>query len=269
MSAQISAQMSAPMSALAQLAATFPGAALQTILGRLVILFLSGAAGDMDAARNAAAQMLAEHDPRTTDELRLAAEVISFSFHTLEALSLSAAPDITLNQKLRLRGSAVSLSRESHKSQHKLERLRRAGTPSESTGTPPEPARPQVDRALQLIEAARAAVAQGPQVAGKIAGQTWTQRYDQKQAAKRIAANLKKNAAAAAPAAPVQGRNATRLICPLPAPPRRLDHSGHQAAAPPPRRTHRPPGGSGSFSPCPPAARPESRSPRSPAACPG
>jgi hypothetical protein len=113
-------------------AATLPAALLNTILGRLALLFLSGAGGDLDAARDAATKMLAAYHPETEDELRLAAEIISFSLHALEALGQAADPDMSLNKILRLRSGAVSLSRESHKSQRKLDQLqkdRRAGVP--------------------------------------------------------------------------------------------------------------------------------------------
>src|ERR1700687_1457880 len=84
-------------------ATTLLPAILDTVLGRLAILFLSGANGDLTAARQAAAQMLVSYPPETEDELRLAAEIISFSFHALEALSQAATPDMPLNKVLRLR----------------------------------------------------------------------------------------------------------------------------------------------------------------------
>ena len=97
------------------IAKTLPAAVLETILTRLAALFLTGAAGDMTAARQAATQMLAAYHPQTEDELRLAANTIGFSFHALEALGQAATPDMPLAKILRLRGSAVSLSRESPK----------------------------------------------------------------------------------------------------------------------------------------------------------
>jgi len=178
----------------------FPIAILDTILGRLAVLFLTGAAGDLVTARLAAARMLAGYHPETENELRLAAEIISFSFHALEALSQAATPDLSLTKILRLRGSAVSLSRETHKSERRLDHLqnaRRAG-PSvqpEATNAPApaaEPSRPQIDKAIALIEATRQAIAA---TGSKTAGQTWTQAYQQRQTARRITANLKKNQA--------------------------------------------------------------------------
>jgi hypothetical protein len=73
-------------------AKTLPTAVLETILIRLAALFLTGAAGDRTAAREAAAEMLAGYHPETEDELRLAANIIGFSFHALEALGQAATP---------------------------------------------------------------------------------------------------------------------------------------------------------------------------------
>jgi len=140
-------------------------ATIDTVLARLTPLFLIGAANDETLARQAATEMLAGYHPETADELTLAAETIS----------------------LRLRGSAVSLSRESHKSQRKLDQLqkdRRAGAPPPVAEAPkPDP---KIDQALNLIEAARKAI----QNNGK--GQTWAQSFQKRQTAKRIADNLKK-----------------------------------------------------------------------------
>jgi hypothetical protein len=119
---------------------SLPVAVLDTILGRLDILFLTGAAGDLNSARHAARQMLSSYLPETEDELRLAAEIVGFSFHALEALGQAAGPDMPLTRILRLRGSAVSLSRESHKAQRRLDQLqnaRRTGAPAKTETAPP------------------------------------------------------------------------------------------------------------------------------------
>jgi hypothetical protein len=177
------------------LASSLQAAILDTILGRLALLFLTGAGGDPVAARHAASQMLAAYHPETENELSLAAEIISFAFHALEALSQATDPDVSLNRQLRIRGSAVSLSRESHKSQRKLDQLqkaRRAGVsnqPMQAQAAQPEPVRPGIDKALQLIEATREAVP----TASRNGRQSWTQGYQQRQAARRIAENLRKN----------------------------------------------------------------------------
>jgi hypothetical protein len=170
-------------------------ALLDTILTPLALLFLTGAVGDITAARQAASQMLAAYNAETPEELRLAAEIITFSFHSLEALSQAADPALSLNQKTRLRGSAVSLSRESHKSQRKLDQLQRArrtpaGAPPAETAAPD----PDTEQAVALVKCAKEAI----QAAGKNGGKTWTQAFQQRQTAKRIAENLRKNQAKAA-----------------------------------------------------------------------
>jgi hypothetical protein len=181
------------------LASIVTPAILNTVLARIALLFLAGADGDLPAARHAAARMLAGYKVETEDELRLAAEVISFGFHALEALSQAAEPNLPLTRTLRLRGCAVSLSRESHKSQRKLDQLqrdRRAGRATQAA-SPPEPARPQIDKAVTLVEATRQAMGDTANSGGK----TWAQAYQQRQTARRIAGNLKKNQAAVAPVA--------------------------------------------------------------------
>ena len=149
-SEQTSNDKAEPMSSLPSpapcLVKTLPDAILETVVTRLSALFLTGAAGDMTAARQAAAQMLSAYHSETDDELRLAANIISFSFQALEALGQAATPDMPLAKILRLRGSAVSLSRESHKAQRRLDKLqaaRRAGIP---TAVQPNPAQPEANR---------------------------------------------------------------------------------------------------------------------------
>ncbi len=182
----------------------------ETILGRLTMLFLSGARGDMEAARQAAAQLLESYNPESENEIRLAANVISFSLHALEALSQAATPDMPVNKILRLRGGAVSLSRESNKAERRLAQLqsaRRDGIQSQ----PAEPESietPRADKAIALVEATRAQI----QTTSKNSPPTWSKAYRQQEAARRITENLKKNQAAhlaatavnASPTAPAQ-----------------------------------------------------------------
>jgi hypothetical protein len=176
--------------------ATIAQAILDTVIGRLALLFLTGACGDMIAARYAASQMLAAYNAETPDELGLAAEIVSLQFHTLEALSYASDPELSLNKILRLRGGAVSLSRESHKARRRLDQLqrtRRTGimVQPRSEAAQPKSAQPKIDAALGLIEAARGAI----ETAKKTGGQTWTQSYQKRLTAKRIADNLKKKQA--------------------------------------------------------------------------
>jgi hypothetical protein len=186
-------------------------AILDTILGRLALLFLAGANNDLPNARLAAAQMLQSHDPQTERELRLAAKIISFSLHALEALSQAATPDMPLNKILRLRGGAVSLSREADKAERRLEQIQQARRdaiqpqPAEAHSfeahsfeaqsfevQSAEPPHPQADKAIALIEATR------PHIRATAPNQppVWSKDYQKQQAARRITENLKKNQAA-------------------------------------------------------------------------
>jgi hypothetical protein len=187
---------------------TLPAAVLETILTRLAALFLAGAAGDTAAAREAAAQMLSAYTPQTEDELRLAANTIGFSFHALEALGQAAGPDMPLAKILRLRGSAVSLSRESFKAQRRLDQLqkaRREGIPAQPAETQPEPTQPEpkIEKALDLIEDTRTVA-----VGAKAQGLTWTQGYEHRQQDARIAASLKRAEARVAAQADIAARAA-------------------------------------------------------------
>jgi hypothetical protein len=140
-------------------------------------------------AREAASQMLTAYDPQTQDELHLAANIIGFSFQALEALSQAAAPGMPLTRTLRLRGGAVSLSRESHKAQRRLDKLqaaRRAGIRAETQPEPTQPD-PKIEKALDLIDTTRKIAA-----AAKTEGLTWTQAYEQRQRDNRLAASRKR-----------------------------------------------------------------------------
>jgi hypothetical protein len=161
------------------LAKTLPTAILDTILSYLTTLFLPGTAGDFTAARRAAGQMLAAYQPQTEDELRLAAAIVSFSLQALDSLSQAASPDLPLTKILRLRGSAVSLSRESDKAQRRLEHLQQTHRQTEAIrpeATQTEATRPEAE----------------PPLAPASAKLTWTQAYEQRQRDQRIAASLKR-----------------------------------------------------------------------------
>jgi hypothetical protein len=187
------------------LAETFPAAILETVLARLAPLFLTGAANDMTAAREAASQMLADYHPQTEDELRLAASIVGFSFHALEALGQSATPGMPLTKILRLRGSAVSLSRESHKAQRRLDQLQKARREGIPAAAQPEPAQSPsgTEKALDLIEDTRTI-----SVAANTQGVTWTKAYEQRQRDMRIAASLKRAEARVAAQASTAALNA-------------------------------------------------------------
>jgi hypothetical protein len=178
---------------MSSLPATIPQAILDTVLGGLAALFLTGAGGDITAARQAAAHMLAAYRPETQDELRLAAAIVGFSFHALEALGQAAAPDLPFTRILRLRGSAVSLSREAAKAERRLLQLRKARVQDQPAETRSEPAQPEPPADKARVEHL------GPvAVAAKASGLTWTQSYEHRQQDIRLAASLKRAEAWAA-----------------------------------------------------------------------
>jgi hypothetical protein len=172
------------------LATHCPDVILETILDHLATLFLAGAHGNIQAARQAAATMLAAYGPQTEDEHRLAAQIISFGFHALEALSQATMPEMPLNRILRLRGSAVSLSREAEKAQRRLDRLQQARLDGTEAPADPPPLPLSIEKACDLVDDTRRVAA-----AAKAAGVTWTQAYQQRQRTTRITENLKKNQA--------------------------------------------------------------------------
>jgi hypothetical protein len=153
----------------------FATAVLEAMLTRLARLFLGSAGNDEQTARQAAHHALLAYRPRSDSELMLAAEIVSFSLHALDALNRSMDTDLSVNQICRLRSNAVSLSREAHKAQRKLDQLQKIEPLVEAS--PPEK---QVDTSPQATQSSRPA------------GQTWTQAYHQRQRDKRLADRAQK-----------------------------------------------------------------------------
>jgi hypothetical protein len=177
-----------------------PAAILDTILARLALLFLSGAADNTDAARHVAIRMLTEYQPETEDELRLAAQIVGFGFHALAALGQATATDMPLNRVLRLRGSAVSLSRESHKAQRRLDQIQNARRTQPDAAPQPAPPEPstRIENAIALIEETGKV-----QAVAKATGLTWSQAFRQRARDKRLAEKQKKRQIATAATVPI------------------------------------------------------------------
>ena len=98
---------------------------LEEMVAYLLHLFIRGAGGDEAAARHAVLSTLAAYDAKDEQELRLAAEIISFGFAGLEALARAMNPDLPLNAVLRLRGNANAAHRSGHQCQRTLDKLRK------------------------------------------------------------------------------------------------------------------------------------------------
>ena len=119
------------MSVVAALASTIPACILEAVLGRLLPLFLPAASGDPAAARAAASHLLAAYQPRTEDELCLAATIVGFTLQALDAIGQSAGPEVPLTRVLRLRSGAVSLSREADKARRALTQMQKNRQPAQ------------------------------------------------------------------------------------------------------------------------------------------
>ena len=124
---------------------SFPAVApafLEEMVAYLLHLFIRGAGGDEAAARHAVLSTLAAYDAEDEQELRLAAEIISFGFATLEALARAMNPDLPLNAVLRLRGNANAAHRSGHQCQRTLDKLRKERrTAAVHSPAPKRPAR--------------------------------------------------------------------------------------------------------------------------------
>jgi hypothetical protein len=131
---------------------------LDTIIGPLVPWFLTAADGDMKAARHTVISMLASYNVATEEELRLAAEIVSFSFGTMAALAKSMDPDLPLNAVLRLRGSANALHRSQHQCQRVLDRLRK----ERRLAAAPHKRQPRAPHQAAATQAPSAAVQSAP-----------------------------------------------------------------------------------------------------------
>lgn len=182
------------------LSAIITPAILDKILGNLALLFLTSTGGDLPAARHAASRLLADYGAETEEELRLAADIIGFGFHALDALGQAMAPDLPLKDVLSLRGSAVNLNRQSHRSQRKLDQLRRdrlAAVPK-AEAAPDAPAgvaaldQPGTEEANGLMALVRDMLAGGGAIGG---GPSRAVSNKQRRAARRITETLARNKA--------------------------------------------------------------------------
>lgn len=110
-------------------------AILDAVLDTLARHFLAATGGDLVGARRAASRMLACHNAMNEQQLRLAGDIVRLDLQALEALGAAAAAGLSLDQTLRLRRKAVSLSRNAHRARGKLDRLKRAGVSAVRTVT--------------------------------------------------------------------------------------------------------------------------------------
>ena len=120
--------------------ANLPAAAIEVALGLLLPLILPTLKNDTQAATGLALHMLAEYEPRSVRDLRLATEAIGYSLRSLMILAESIVPGIKTEALDITLKWATSLSRSSHQAQRRLTEFQRA-TPV--TATHPETDHPQ------------------------------------------------------------------------------------------------------------------------------
>jgi hypothetical protein len=186
---------------------------LDASLDQIAPLFLRGAKGDMQAARDAAQAQLDDYHPQTNQELILAADIVHYRLLAQDNLMRSTEADLSLTKILRLRGSAVSLSREANKAQRQLDKLQaaRAEPQAEPRSAPkpraePEPGAeaatdqpPPTPAELAALHAARDILKRNKP--SQYGGQSYAQQLSKRAMALVIKQNAARNAAQAKPVA--------------------------------------------------------------------
>ncbi|HWB97024.1 MAG TPA: hypothetical protein VG672_09990 [Bryobacteraceae bacterium] len=117
-----------------------PAAFLRTLLRHIAALLLQGAGGDHEDAWTAAETVLLANDPWTLTETSLTARILAFNLQAGEALAQTTLPDLTIRHILRLRGSALALTREAAKAERALEKQKAARGRTRPEKARPEPA---------------------------------------------------------------------------------------------------------------------------------
>ena len=116
---------------------------LQVVLSLLTPLLMAGGITDTDLARRAARQAIAACNGGQ-GQLVTIAQIVGFAFASLDNLRLSAAPDLSLSMKLKLRGNANALNRSTQRSTAALE------THQPNTGHPDPSPRHDLKRARAM-----------------------------------------------------------------------------------------------------------------------
>ena len=112
-----------------------PANVIETVLAFIVRFILPVANDNMQQAREAAWHMLGDYHVRTSEEFRLAGEIISFSLQALTALANAAEPGLSFQKICRYRAAAVSLKRSGTQAQRQFDALRKAPAAEEGDAT--------------------------------------------------------------------------------------------------------------------------------------
>jgi hypothetical protein len=128
------------------------GLLMPFLLAVLTPLLMAGGILDPDLARQAALETIAAYQAADNRQLLTTTQVIAFALAALENLRLSAAPDLSLSMKLKLRGNANALNRASQKTAAMLV-TPRANPPAEAPDQAPAEAPDQADVMASLKSA--------------------------------------------------------------------------------------------------------------------
>ncbi len=140
-----------------------PANVIETVLAFLVP-FILPVTNNIQHAREAAWHMLGDYRVRTSEEFRLAGEIISFSLQTLTALANAAEPGLSFQKLCRYRAAAVSLKRAGTQAQRQYDALRKAPAAEASDTTLGELPPYAAPAALEPEVEAAAAPAAAPHV---------------------------------------------------------------------------------------------------------
>jgi pyruvate/2-oxoglutarate dehydrogenase complex dihydrolipoamide acyltransferase (E2) component len=159
--------------------------AREQVVCSLTPFFLEAAHGNDTDAHAAAEAMIAGFNPKSAEELMLAAQVVVYGLAGLDSLRRSAAePDLPVSTHLRLRGNANAMQRAAHQCRRALDLRRKAGTTTNaaaSSETPP----PRTFTEADLREAIRTASAVIAEARAASQPQTTTNRATRRAAEKQ------------------------------------------------------------------------------------
>ena len=116
------------------LPATIPAALAELVVGVLLPLILGACGGDAQAARATALRLVAQHQPRTGNELLLTGSAIGYRLRGLAMLVRSADAGPPLESAELAVELASSLSRTGQQAQRQLDELLRAAAGSTEGG---------------------------------------------------------------------------------------------------------------------------------------
>jgi len=213
----------------ARVVSTFVEAApAETVLSHVVAFllpfFLKAAAGDANLARTAALQMLDSYAATSSKDLMLAAQIIAFSFSTLDALGNAVAePDLSPSARLRQRGNANALHRAAEQCRKALDRSHHHGTPVAAAAADlrsPTPDMQVQDMKTAMQKVQQAIVEAAPSLAQRLTNQTQPMsRQERRYLARKAEERLLQQEREARKAARINQLAATRtLASPSPQP---------------------------------------------------